>query len=208
MAKLIFFDERHEYQVDGEIVPSVSEVLRFISREVYGDVVQFRLDHAAERGHNVHSACEQLDRFGSAEISAEIEPYIKAYIKFRKDHKPEWKKIEHAMNSPAFGFAGTLDRYGIMDGQTVIVDLKSSYKVETAIVTAQLNAYCMLARENEMPVEKLFVLHLRKDATYKLIEIPTDERTFMSCMILHTALKKKSRKKKGNTDGTTADTDE
>lgn len=208
MAKLIFFDDRHEYQVDGEIVPSVSEILRFISREVYGDVTQFRLDHAADRGHNVHSACEQLDRFGSAEIDAEIEPYINAYIQFRKDHKPVWSKIEHAMHSETFGYAGTLDRYGTIGGKSVIVDIKSSYKVETALVTAQLNAYRLLADFSQMLVDELYVLHLRKDGTYKLIPIPIDDRTFMACLTLHNALKKKSRKKKGITDGTATDTDD
>ncbi len=208
MAKLIFFDDRHEYQVDGEIVPSVSEILRFISREVYGDVTQFRLDHAADRGHDVHSACEQLDRFGSAEINAEIEPYIKAYIQFRKDHKPAWSKIEHAMHSKEFGYAGTLDRYGVMDECPVIVDIKSSYKVETALVTAQLNAYDILAEENELPVIELYVLHLRKDETYKLIQIPIDATTFKACLTLHNALKKKTRKKKGTVDGTATESDE
>lgn len=208
MAKLIFFDDRHEYQVDGEIVPSVSEILRFISREVYGDVTQFRLDHAADRGHNVHSACEQLDRFGSAEIDAEIEPYINAYIQFRKDHKPVWSKIEHAMHSETFGYAGTLDRYGVMEGRLVIIDIKSSYKVEKALVTAQLNAYAILAEENGLPVIDLFVLHLRKDGTYKLIEVSDDNTSFMACLTLHNALKKKSRKKKGITDGTATDTDD
>ena len=195
MAKLIFFDDRHEYQVDGEIVPSVSEILRFISREVYGDVTQFRLDHAADRGHNVHSACEQLDRFGSAEIDAEIEPYINAYIQFRKDHKPVWSKIEYAMHSERYGFAGTLDRYGVMEGRPVIIDIKSSYKVEKALVTAQLNAYKILADENNLTVIDLFVLHLKKDGTYKLIEVPIDSASFMACLTLHNALKKKSRKK-------------
>lgn len=208
MAKLIFFDDRHEYQVDGEIVPSVSEILRFISREVYGDVTQFRLDHAADRGHNVHSACEQLDRFGSAEIDAEIEPYINAYIQFRKDHKPAWSKIEHAMHSQKYGFAGTLDRYGMIGNKAVILDIKSSYKVETALVGAQLNAYRILAEGNGMPVDELYVLHLRKDGTYKLIQPLIDERVFMACLTLHDALKKKSRKKKGITDGTATDTDE
>ena len=208
MAKLIFFDDRHEYQVDGEIVPSVSEILRFISREVYGDVTQFRLDHAADRGHNVHSACEQLDRFGSAEIDAEIEPYINAYIQFRKDHKPVWSKIEHAMHSETYGFAGTLDRYGVMEGRPVIIDIKSSYKVEKALVTAQLNAYEILADENNLPVIDLFVLHLKKDGTYKLIEVPIDSASFMACLTLHNVLKKKSRKKKGTIDGTATDTDE
>ena len=50
IAQLIFFEKGHIYEMDGEQLPSVSELTRFISREVYGDVAQFRLDNAAERG--------------------------------------------------------------------------------------------------------------------------------------------------------------
>ena len=32
MAKLIFYSENHSYEVDGLKLPSVSEVIRFISR--------------------------------------------------------------------------------------------------------------------------------------------------------------------------------
>ena len=208
MAKLIFFDEGHEYQVDGEVVPSVSEITRFISREVYGDVVQFRLDHAADRGQKVHRACEQLDRFNSVEVTTDIEPYVRAYIQFRKDMKPQWSKIEHAMHSPALGFAGTIDRYGNMTEKRVILDIKSSYKVEKPMVTAQLNGYDILCEENELPVDELWILHLKPDGTYKLIQIPIDATTFMACLTLHNTLKKKPRKKKGQTDGTTAESDD
>ena len=202
MAKLIFFDEGHEYQVDGEVVPSVSEITRFISREVYGDVVQFRLDHAADRGRRVHKACEQLDRFGSVEITTDIEPYIRAYIQFRKDTKPQWSKIEHAMHSPALGFAGTIDRYGVMSEKRVLVDIKSNYEIKKPMVTAQLNGYTLLCEENELPVDERWILHLKPDATYKLIQIPLDTTIFMACLTLHNALKKKTRKKKGQPDGT------
>ena len=201
MAKLIFFDEGHEYQVDGEVVPSVSEITRFISREVYGDVVQFRLDHAADRGSRVHKACEQIDRFGSVEVTTDIEPYVRAYIQFRKDMKPQWSKIEHAMHSPSLGFAGTIDRYGTMSEKRVLVDIKSNYEVKKPMVTAQLNGYDLLCEENELPVDECWILHLKPDGTYKLISVPEEPALFMACLTLHNALKKKPRKKKGKNDG-------
>ena len=74
MSRLIFYDEGHEYQVDGERVPSVSEVLRFISREVYGDVNQYTLDNAADRGTRIHKACELLDKYGKVECDEDIAP--------------------------------------------------------------------------------------------------------------------------------------
>ena len=56
MARLIFYDAEHEYTVDGVKYPSVSEILRFISREIYDDTNQYALDHAADLGTSVHKA--------------------------------------------------------------------------------------------------------------------------------------------------------
>ena len=73
MGKLIFYDDKHIYEVDGKPLPSVSEVIRFLSREEYQDVSQYVLDNAADRGTKVHKACEQLIRFGECEIDSDIE---------------------------------------------------------------------------------------------------------------------------------------
>ena len=111
MAKLLFFDTGHKYTLDGEELPSVSEVTRFISREVYGDIGQSNLDRAAERGTAVHKATEILDKYGTVEISTDIEPYIKAYITFRKEHDCKWELIEAARYDPDRRYAGTLIRF-------------------------------------------------------------------------------------------------
>ena len=86
MATLLFFDQGHKYTLDGEELPSVSELCRFLSREIYGDVAQWRLDNAADRGTAVHKACESLDKFGSVDVQDAILPYLQAYLKFRREH--------------------------------------------------------------------------------------------------------------------------
>ena len=50
MGKLIFYDDKHVYEVDGKPLPSVSEVIRFLSKEEYQDVAHYTLDNASERG--------------------------------------------------------------------------------------------------------------------------------------------------------------
>ena len=85
MARLIFFFFFYTYTVDGEEYPSVSEISRFASREIYGEVNQFNLDNACNRGSAVHKATEILDKYGSVECAEDIENYIRAYVSFRKD---------------------------------------------------------------------------------------------------------------------------
>lgn len=190
MGKLIFFEADHSYEVDGKKLPSVSEIIRFLSREIYANATQYQLDHAADRGTRVHKACENIDRYGSCEVDAEIEPYVMAYIQFLKDKKPEWKLIETSLCDLHDGFAGTLDRYGVIDGKLVIVDLKSNSSIKPVLVTAQLNGYRCLALENEYKVNAIASLHLKKDGKYSYVERPIGD-TFYACLMLHKALAKK-----------------
>ena len=193
MAQLLFFDECHKYTLDGEELPSVSELTRFISREIYGDVGQFNLDRAADRGTAVHKATELLDKYGTAEIDEDIAPYLQAYIAFRKEHKCEWQKIEYATHHPENLYAGTLDRVGTIDGKLVVLDIKTSSTIQKPLYTAQLNLYRKMLPD---PIEQLVILHLKKDGTYKLIDIPIDDTLADACITMHEALKKKKRSKK------------
>lgn len=198
MAKLLFFDTTHTYTIGGEVIPSVSEICRFMSREIYTDIQQFTLDRAAERGTRVHKALEILDLYGKAEISEDIEPYIRAYLQFRKDHEVSWDKIEWATHHPDNLYAGTLDRYGIVDGKRAIVDFKAIATVDPAhrkLYTAAQNLYRKMLPD-DMPVEAIYILHLKKDGTYKLIELPIEDELSDACLALHYALKKRKRKKK------------
>lgn len=194
MAQLIFFEDGHIYEIDGEVYPSVSEVIRFISREIYGDINQYNLDHAADRGTRVHKAVEVLDKYHTVECDDDITSYIKAYVQFLKDHKPEWGLIEKAMFHPEKKYAGTLDRAGKMDGKNIILDVKTSYTVHKPLVKAQLNGYAdMYETTPERHVDGLYCLHLKPDGTYRLIEFERDSTEFNACYALHKALEKKRR---------------
>lgn len=201
MAKLLFFDTDHRYTLDGEELPSVSEITRFISREVYGDVGQFNLDHAAERGTAVHKATELLDKYGTVEITEDIEPYIKAYIAFRKEHECEWEFIEKPSHDSNRRYAGTIDRLGLVDGVLTLADIKSISTISPAhrkMYTASLNLYRRMFPEKK--IEKLLIVQLKKDATYKLFWLDIDDALADACLTLHEALKKKPRKRKEKTD--------
>lgn len=116
IARLIFFDDTHTYTVDGEEFPSVSEISRFASREVYGEVSQYNLDNAASRGSAVHKATEILDKYGKVECDEDIVPYVQAYVQFRKDFGiSEYAHIEKALANEELKYAGTIDRIYTID---------------------------------------------------------------------------------------------
>lgn len=218
MASLVFFDEKHRYELNGEEVPSVSEISRFASREVYGTTEQYTLDNAASRGSAVHKSTEVLDKYGVVECDNYIEPYIRAYVQFRKDYGiKEYLAIEKALASESMKFAGTIDRVFVITetfaqkfkeqtkvdisdkiGQLAIIDLKSSSVVQKVLAKIQLNGYGLLVTDNKLgDVGVLIIAHLTKEGKYKIHNIDKDLTLFNSCYALHKAFEKKKRVKKG-----------
>ena len=217
MATLVFFDKGHQYELNDEVVPSVSEIARFVSREVYGNIEQYTLDNASSRGTAVHKATEILDKYNEVECNPLEEPYIRAYIQFRKDYNiKEFVAIEKALASEKMRFAGTIDRIVTITedfakafknqtkidvsnliGKLAIIDIKSSSVVQKVLAPIQLNGYQKLVTENNLgEVGLLLILHLNKEEKYKIHNFDIDDTLFMSCYNLHLALEKKKRKKK------------
>lgn len=194
MAQLLFFDQRHKYTLDGVELPSVSELCRFISREIYGTVAQYTLDRAADRGTRVHKAAEALDVYGKVEVTDDIAPYVQAYLKFRQEHDIKWNMVERSMANQKERYAGTIDRYGELDGAKSLVDLKTSYTVHKRLAIAQLNLYRWMIEEEGHAVEKQYILHLTKDG-YKLVEIEKKDDVPRALLTLHRLMEKKGRKK-------------
>ena len=198
MAKLLFYDPTHTYTLDGEVIPSVSELTRFISREIYSDIGQFTLDRAAGRGTAIHKATEVLDKYGTVEVSDDALPYVQAYIRFRKEHTVEWERIEWAVSHPSGEYAGTIDRYGLLDGLRTLADIKSVSAMDPGhrkLYEAALNLY-RRAVEADHPVERLVLIWLKKDGSYKLVDLPLDDTLALACLALHRALKRKKRARK------------
>lgn len=194
MAQLLFFDQGHSYTLDGEEVPSVSQLCRFLSREVYGTVAQYTLDRAADRGTRVHKACEALDVYGKVNVTENIAPYVTAYLKFRQEHEVAWSMVERSLAHPKERYAGTIDRYGILDGRKALVDLKTTYTVHKPLATAQLNLYRWMVEEEGHAVDRLYILHLKKDG-YQLVEIEKRDDVPRALLTLHRLTEKKRRKK-------------
>lgn len=187
----MFFDNNHTYEVDGVKQASVSEVLRFLAREAYDDIDQYRLDNAADRGTAVHTACEVLYKYKRVECTPDIEPYVRAFVQFLKDHRCEFTDIEKPMADTEMGIAGTPDLCGLVDGEEAIVDMKAQGAIKKTLVKAQLNAYRHLRIANGKPAPvRLFCLQLMGDGKYRLYPVAIDDTEWQACYALHTALKK------------------
>lgn len=190
MAQLIFYDDKHVYEVDGVKIPSVSEIIRFISRESYADVNQYKLDIAAERGTKVHKLCEQMIKFGECEAGYDLVGYVQAFVLFCKEHSFEMQHSEKALACEEY--AGTVDLVGTVDGEQAVVDLKTVSAVVKPLVKAQLNAYKRLVEHNGLPeVKCLYCLQLMANGKYRLYPVAIDSAEFDACLTLHKQMAKK-----------------
>ena len=189
MNILQFFDKGHIYMLDGQRLTCVSDLCRFLHREIYKDAPLWQMEVAADRGTKVHAATEALDRTGRAEIEDEYLPYLQAYAAFRREHDVQWELIEHPDYHPAHRYAGTIDRYGLVDSFKTLLDIKTTYRVYKPLCSASLNLYRLMLEARGKTVERLLILHLRKDESYKLLRFDADDSVPMALITLHTALK-------------------
>lgn len=195
MDGLEYLEDGHIYTLDGERIPCVSDLCRFLSREVYRDAPSWKLEAAAERGSAVHKAAEILDRTGRSEIEYEYLPYLEAYASFLRSHEVSWNLIEYPDYHPNFMYAGTLDRYGTVDGEKTLVDIKTTSQVQRPLCAASLNLYRLILEARGMPVERMLILHLSKNGRYRMIPFEADNDIPYALLILHRLTKKKARKK-------------
>lgn len=175
-------DERNHKYMDeeGNIIPSVTEIISMISGEAYRNINPAVLEHAAEKGRLVHEWCEQFD-YGCEEdqVPSELEPYCRAYMDFCRDYRPEWTAIESMVycnvTQTGDGYAGTVDRIGKIDGKLCVVDIKTIASPTTKDhikVCCQTAAYSMASNV----WGERYALYLKPDGKYRLLDCREYER--------------------------------
>jgi hypothetical protein len=182
---------RHLYLVNGAERDSISDVIRFISREKQDKAPILKRDAAADRGRRVHEYCQLYD-YGALpdQIDVDCVGYVEAYMAFLRDFRiKEWLFTELMLGCP--DCAGTIDRIGMIGGIRTIVDLKCTAALDKYAVSAQLGGYDYL-HEHEFGygAGQLWAVRLKNDGKYVRpynAELPHE--AFASCLWKHKYLK-------------------
>lgn len=174
MGHDIFFDElTHVYLVDGVEVPSVTTILQPLSNRSFSSINPSVLEYARNRGTAVHESLEIYDLGGELEATPETAPYIQAYLDFCDVYRPAWADIEQIVYSEAYGFIGTLDRAGTLNGtEKVVLDLKTSQPTKEALVSVciQTTAYALAYDFDNFNTFRRYGLFLKSNGTYRLVD--------------------------------------
>lgn len=174
MREFLFDEATHTYTLDGQKIPSVTEILAPITAGKYppSGVVQ----QAAARGTRIHELCALYDMDAlPEEFEGELVPYVQAWADFCRDWSPEWLYIEqplYAQDTESRYAAGTVDRIGVIDGAHIVVDIKTAQSMDRPAKIAlccQLYGYSWLADNNLIHIDGLGLgVQLMKDGTYRL----------------------------------------
>lgn len=165
MADVQFDEQTHTYWRDGRRVPGVTSILEPLQ---YLDGVPWEvLDRAREFGTHVHLACHlwNQDSLDLDTLDIALKPYLQGWVRFLSESGFVVTASEQRVYNARIGYAGTADAFGVWQGTTWVVDIKSGVVPPT--VGMQLSAYQMAAESR--PRRRLCV-QLTGDGNYKLHE--------------------------------------
>ena len=172
MSDLIFDETLHRYTLNGEVLPSVTQILKplYDFSAVPADVLR----RAGEFGTAVHKAVELYlkDDLDEDSIDEPIYNCLMAYQAFEADHYDifdETPIVEQIGCHPKLKYAGTPD----LAFPSRIIDIKSR-KVNMLTDAIQLAAYDHMTGNGER--ERL-VLELYDDASYTLTCVNPTKRS-------------------------------
>ncbi len=179
---LTFNRERHEYRWNGQIVPSVTQVLDPFSD--YSMIPVATLERKKQIGVAVHLAIE-LDILGELDEST-IHPawsgYFDGWRKFRMHSGFIAELSEQFVYSEKYRFAGTLDLVGELPTGPALIDAKTT-TVLMPTVGPQTAAY---AEGIKRPRINRYALQLSPDGKYNLAPCrdKSDWATFQAALTL------------------------
>ena len=177
--QITFTDNRFYSTEDGVNVPSVTTILQAYPKDAHfyswlkqvGEDADTIRDEAGRRGSIVHSLTEQydageevnlLDNGGNIGYKLQEWSMFERYVEFRNNHPLDIIHSEFNIISPKLGFAGTIDRIIQINGENILVDIKTSNTVYD-YYWLQLAAYKKLMQEHYQSfnvVDKVAVLWL------------------------------------------------
>lgn len=161
-----YVDDGHIYLVDGVIVPSITQLLKPVSSEMYKDVPRSVLDKAAERGTMIHKAIEEHD-----DSIPEARNF--RWVMEKKHCTVEAQEIVVMLEEPLA--CGRLDLVLMRDGKLGIADIKTTSSFQKEYVGLQLNLYRLAYQQSyHRDIEWLAGIHLRGN-TRKMHMIPINE---------------------------------
>ncbi len=194
---LAFIDEKHEYSVNGFIVPSTTEVMKPLSDRTYRTVDDSVLSKAAARGTKIHEAMENYMLYGIEDIDKEHQGYLDGFKRWVDFRKPQPVATEYRMYHKTLRYAGTLDLLADIGGELALVDYKSTSVLLPMLTRVQTESYKKGVESWGVCIQRKLVVQVKKDGSYKeeMHELHDAEAWRVFCSLLEVSNYIKKHKK-------------
>jgi len=173
MTETTFDATKHEYTIEGRVVPGVTEILGDTGlRELFFDYEWY-----AEKGSKIHLACHYHNKGTLAweTVDPLIYGYVEAYLKFKRECNVEVLESEYVCFNYILLYGTTIDTISELDFMSqrgwAIVEIKSGApQPSDALQTAGQILALRGSLTGWSKVNRRFVLYLKENGTYKLVE--------------------------------------
>lgn len=163
--ELNFEEKRHIYTINGQILPSVTTVMRPLDNEVYRGIDEDVMRMAADRGTAIHNAVENYVIYGIEDIEPKHRGYFDAFLRFWDENNPEPLATESRLYHKILRYAGTADLPCVIGGKRVLIDYKTSAAVNKMLTGVQLEAYAKAYSSHGFRFDEKAIVHLKNDGS-------------------------------------------
>lgn len=162
-----FIEECHMYLCNGIIVPSVSEILKFLFPDKYANIPSSILKAKASWGSDIHSAIESYEQNLPFSLTPMQQITFEQYLHLKDEYQIEVTEQETMVHFED-KYCGRLDMIANIESKRSLVDIKTTAKLDHESLAYQLGFYAMAYGED---FEKYYVLWLPKKGNGKLVEV-------------------------------------
>lgn len=192
MNNITFNEERHEYRVDGTVIPSVTQILDSNGFSNFSDVPFDILEMSRKFGKAVHKAIELKCKgtLDESSLHEAIIPYVKSWENFVKDFEYQSSISELRGYNEKYRFCYTFDQQGTIKFkgkfQLCMIDIKTGSPSNAHKV--QINGGYALAVDKNILTGILYLNPEFKPGGYKIIfsvNNKRDQQIFLSALTIH-----------------------
>lgn len=176
---LEFIPSTHTYIFNGEIIPSVTQIMRIKFNDKYLGVPQSTLDMAGELGIEMHKIIqdyEELNIDDKSNLELQNYKFLKKYYKW-ETIRCEVPVVILVDNKAICG--GRIDLFVKSNGDLGIIDLKRTSVFDKEYVTYQTNLYRLgMKCTYNKDIKFVSGVHLRNDKRKYITLTINEERTY------------------------------
>lgn len=144
---------------------------------------------AATLGSDVHDLFEKMargERVNPRHIHSDLVPFAAHFAAWLDEVQPQFLHLEETVWSDTYGYAGSFDAIAVIDGETVIIDWKTTRSGVHEEVALQLKAYAaadriiLAATGESVPLPRIdaaAVLHVRPEGA-ELVPVDCSDDLF------------------------------